>query len=70
MVGMHFDLETMVRGKDFVGINNEAVTIVFFKGRPHPETLEHMSLSEHDERVACRSQATEGSGRRARGSRR
>jgi catechol 2,3-dioxygenase-like lactoylglutathione lyase family enzyme len=40
----HFDLEEIFRGKDSVGLSNEAVTIVWFKGRPHPETLEHMSF--------------------------
>ncbi len=40
----HFNLEEIFRGEDFVGISSDAITIVFFKGRPHPEALGHMSF--------------------------
>ncbi len=39
-----FDLETMFEGEDYVGLTNDNVTIVLFKGTPHPQTIEHMSF--------------------------
>ena len=39
-----FDLETMFEGDRYVGITNDDVTIVLFKGRPDPKTIEHVSF--------------------------
>jgi catechol 2,3-dioxygenase-like lactoylglutathione lyase family enzyme len=39
-----FDLEPLFEGADYVGLTNENITIVFFKGVPHPETIDHMSF--------------------------
>jgi catechol-2,3-dioxygenase len=39
-----FDLKTMFEGDDYAGLTNENVTIVLMKGKPHPETIEHMSF--------------------------
>jgi catechol 2,3-dioxygenase-like lactoylglutathione lyase family enzyme len=39
-----FDLEEMFRFPDGIGLTNDAVTIVLFKGVPHPGTIEHMSF--------------------------
>ena len=39
-----FDLETMFEGGGYIGLTNDNVTIVLMKGRPRPETIEHMSF--------------------------
>jgi len=39
-----FDLTTIFEGDDYVGLSNENVTIVLFKGTPRPQTIEHMSF--------------------------
>jgi catechol 2,3-dioxygenase-like lactoylglutathione lyase family enzyme len=39
-----FDLKKMFEGKDYVGLTNENITIVLMKGKPCPETIEHMSF--------------------------
>jgi catechol 2,3-dioxygenase-like lactoylglutathione lyase family enzyme len=39
-----FDLETMFEGKGYVGLTNDAITIVFMKGKARPETIEHVSF--------------------------
>jgi catechol 2,3-dioxygenase-like lactoylglutathione lyase family enzyme len=39
-----FDLKTIFEGDDYTGLSNENVTIVLFKGKPRPETIEHMSF--------------------------
>jgi catechol 2,3-dioxygenase-like lactoylglutathione lyase family enzyme len=38
-----FDLETMFEDEEYVGLTNKNVTIVLFKGVPHPETIQHVS---------------------------
>ena len=38
-----FDLETMFEAEEYIGLTNKNVTIVLFKGVPHPETIEHVS---------------------------
>lgn len=40
----NFDLEELFRFEDGIGLSNDAVTIVLFKGAPHPKTIEHMSF--------------------------
>lgn len=40
----NFDLKEMFRFEDGIGLTNDAVTIVLFKGVPHPGTIEHMSF--------------------------
>lgn len=42
--GSLFDLEEIFRFEDGVGMSNDNVTIVFSKGKPHPETFDHMSF--------------------------
>jgi catechol 2,3-dioxygenase-like lactoylglutathione lyase family enzyme len=39
-----FDLETIFEGDEYVGLTNDNVTIVLFKGTPHPDAFEHMSF--------------------------
>lgn len=40
----NFDLEEMFRFEDGIGLTNDAITIVLFKGLPHPGAMEHMSF--------------------------
>jgi catechol 2,3-dioxygenase-like lactoylglutathione lyase family enzyme len=40
----NFDLEEMFRFEDGIGLTNDAITIVLFKGVPHPGAFEHMSF--------------------------
>lgn len=39
-----FDLDTMFEDDDYVGISNDDVTIVLFKGTANPGTIEHISF--------------------------
>lgn len=39
-----FDLEEIFRFDDGMGLSNDDITIVLFKGEPHPETLDHLSF--------------------------
>ena len=39
-----FDLAPIFEGPGYVGLTNENVTIVLFKGVPHPETIDHISF--------------------------
>ena len=39
-----FDFSVMFRFEDGVGLTNENVTIIFEKGDPHPEVLDHVSF--------------------------
>ncbi|HTU83407.1 MAG TPA: VOC family protein [Candidatus Acidoferrales bacterium] len=39
-----FDLQPIFRFDDGVGLSNDAVTIVLHEGKPHPETIGHMSF--------------------------
>ena len=39
-----FDLEEVFRYEDGIAVGNKAITIALFKGKPHPEALEHMSF--------------------------
>jgi catechol 2,3-dioxygenase-like lactoylglutathione lyase family enzyme len=47
----HFDLKEIFRFEDGVGMSNDAITIVFHRGRPAPSALGHMSfhLGDMDE---------------------
>ena len=38
-----FDLETMFEDEEYIGLTNKNVTVVLFKGVPHPETIQHVS---------------------------
>lgn len=40
----NFDLEELFRFEDGIGLSNDAITIVLFKGTPHPAAIEHMSF--------------------------
>lgn len=40
----NFDLEELFRFEDGVGLSNDAITIVLFKGVPHPGAFEHLSF--------------------------
>ncbi|MGH7737093.1 MAG: VOC family protein [Candidatus Tyrphobacter sp.] len=44
----HFDLEEVFRGRDYVGLSNEAVTIILHRGVPHPKVVSHMSFRLRD----------------------
>jgi catechol 2,3-dioxygenase-like lactoylglutathione lyase family enzyme len=39
-----FDLKTIFEGNDYIGLENENVSIVLFIGEPHPKTIEHISF--------------------------
>jgi catechol 2,3-dioxygenase-like lactoylglutathione lyase family enzyme len=39
-----FDLSTMFEGEDYVGMTNDAITIVLMEGDASPKTIEHMSF--------------------------
>lgn len=39
-----FALETMFESDDYVGLTNANVTIVLFRGVPHPKTIDHVSF--------------------------
>ncbi|HEY1975744.1 MAG TPA: VOC family protein [Candidatus Baltobacteraceae bacterium] len=39
-----FDVEEMFEGDDYVGITSRDVTIVLMKGKPNPETIDHVSF--------------------------
>jgi catechol 2,3-dioxygenase-like lactoylglutathione lyase family enzyme len=43
-----FDLTTIFEGDDYIGMTNDDVTIVFSKGKPDPEVLDHMSFHVPD----------------------
>ena len=40
----NFDLEEMFRFDEGIGLTNDAITMVLFKGTPHPHTIDHMSF--------------------------
>ncbi|HTX59952.1 MAG TPA: VOC family protein, partial [Verrucomicrobiae bacterium] len=40
----HFDLAEMFRFEDGVGMTNDAITIVFHRGVPHPGAIDHVSF--------------------------
>ena len=44
----NFDLKEMFRFEDGVGLTNDNVTIVFFKGEPRPEVVDHVSFHLSD----------------------
>lgn len=39
-----FDLREIFRDTDVVGMSNDAITIAFHRGKPHPSTFGHMSF--------------------------
>ncbi|HEY9084753.1 MAG TPA: VOC family protein [Candidatus Tyrphobacter sp.] len=44
----HFDLEEIFAGRDYVGLSNDAVTIVLHRGVPHPAVMDHISFHVKD----------------------
>lgn len=44
----NFDLKEIFRFDEGMGLSNDAVTIVFFKGKPHPDVIDHMSFHLND----------------------
>ena len=40
----NFDLKEMFRSDDAIALMNEAIIIGFFKGTPHPDTIDHISF--------------------------
>jgi catechol 2,3-dioxygenase-like lactoylglutathione lyase family enzyme len=40
----NFDVKPIFRFEEGVGLSNDAVTIVPFKGEPNPEVIEHLSF--------------------------
>ena len=40
----NFDLQEMGRSNEGIGLTNDAIIIAFFKGTPHPETIDHLSF--------------------------
>jgi catechol 2,3-dioxygenase-like lactoylglutathione lyase family enzyme len=39
-----FDVEKMFEGDDYVGITSRDVTIVLMRGKPNPQTIDHVSF--------------------------
>lgn len=39
-----FDLKEIFRFEDGVGLSNDSITIVFAKGKPDPDVIDHMSF--------------------------
>jgi catechol 2,3-dioxygenase-like lactoylglutathione lyase family enzyme len=40
----NFDLQEMFRSDEAIALTNDAMIIGFFKGTPHPDTIDHMSF--------------------------
>jgi catechol 2,3-dioxygenase-like lactoylglutathione lyase family enzyme len=40
----NFDLQVMFRSDEAFALTNDALIIGFFKGTPHPDTMDHMSF--------------------------
>ncbi len=40
----NFDLKEMFRSDEAIALTNDALIIGFFKGTPHPETIDHLSF--------------------------
>ncbi|MGH6678787.1 MAG: VOC family protein, partial [Bradyrhizobium sp.] len=40
----NFDLQEMFRSDEAVGLTNDTMIIAFFKGTPHPDTIDHLSF--------------------------
>jgi catechol 2,3-dioxygenase-like lactoylglutathione lyase family enzyme len=40
----NFDLKVMFRSDEVVALTNDAIIIGFFKGTPHPETIDHVAF--------------------------
>lgn len=41
----NFDLKEMFRSDEVVALTNDSLIIGFFKGTPHPETIDHLSFN-------------------------
>lgn len=44
----NFDLQELFRFGEGIGLSNDAVTVVFFKGKPNPDVIDHMSFHLKD----------------------
>ena len=40
----NFDLKELFRSDEAIALTNDALIIGFFKGTPHPETIDHLSF--------------------------
>jgi catechol 2,3-dioxygenase-like lactoylglutathione lyase family enzyme len=40
----NFDLQEMFRSDEAIALTNDAIIIGFFKGTPHPDTIDHLSF--------------------------
>ncbi len=40
----NFDLQEMFRSDEAIALTNDAIIIGFFKGTPHPETIDHLAF--------------------------
>src|ERR1700692_1495740 len=40
----NFELQEMFRSDEAIALTNDAIIIGFFKGTPHPETIDHFSF--------------------------
>jgi catechol 2,3-dioxygenase-like lactoylglutathione lyase family enzyme len=47
----NFDLHEMGRSSEAIGLTNDAIIIGFFKGTPHPDTIDHLSFHLDSMRV-------------------
>jgi len=43
-----FDLQEIFRFDEGIAVSNDAITIILFKGEPHPETIDHVSFHVAD----------------------
>jgi len=41
----NFDLKEMFRSDEAIALKNDTMIIGFFKGTPHPDTIDHISLN-------------------------
>ncbi len=47
----HFDLRELFAGDDYVGLTNDDITIVLQRGKPSPQTIDHVSFHLPDMRA-------------------
>lgn len=53
----HFDLDEIFRFEDGIGLSNDAITIVLFRGEPQPKAIQHVSF--HMNRMSALHKALE-----------
>lgn len=47
----NFDLREIFSFEDGIGLSNESITMVLFKGKPDPQTIDHLSFHIADMRA-------------------